>query len=277
MAGRLRALAPDRHSGVNAFDRRDVVSERNGGLLEGNALKLGLFGPNCSGGIAFTRLPERWDASWENNLRLAQLAESAGLECMVPVARWKGFGGATNVNATSLETITWACGLLAHTRHMTMFGTVHVPMIHPIVAAKQIATVDHVGHGRFGVNIVCGWNQDEFDMFGMTPDEHDDRYARGEEWWRIARFRRPVLQAACIGGIAVAVRQSRSPDDECRGLAGRPDVRDPQLGSAFRLLPHAAGQRRTHLRDQAAGGEPGTQSASLEPGLDRVPPHPGRG
>jgi dimethylsulfone monooxygenase len=103
----------------------------------------------------------------------------------VPVARWKGFGGATNVNATALETITWACGLLAHTKRLTIFGTVHVPMIHPIVAAKQIATVDHVGRGRFGVNIVCGWNQDEFEMFGMTPDEHDDRYARGEEWWRI--------------------------------------------------------------------------------------------
>jgi FMNH2-dependent dimethyl sulfone monooxygenase len=159
------------------------VGERN--LLAGNPFKLGLFGPNCSGGLAFTGLPERWEASWDNNLRLALMAEAAGLECLVPVARWKGFGGATNVNATSLETITWACGLLAHTRCMTVFGTVHVPMIHPIVAAKQIATADHVGRGRFGVNIVCGWNQDEFDMFGVAPDQHDDRYGRGEEWWTV--------------------------------------------------------------------------------------------
>jgi alkanesulfonate monooxygenase SsuD/methylene tetrahydromethanopterin reductase-like flavin-dependent oxidoreductase (luciferase family) len=48
-------------------------------------------------------------------------------------------------------------------------------MIHPIVAAKRIATTDHVGRGRFGLNIVCGWNQDEFEMFGSSPDEHDDR------------------------------------------------------------------------------------------------------
>jgi len=48
---------------------------------------------------AFTTLAERWEASWDNNLRLALLAEASGLECMVPVARWKGFGGATNVNA----------------------------------------------------------------------------------------------------------------------------------------------------------------------------------
>jgi alkanesulfonate monooxygenase SsuD/methylene tetrahydromethanopterin reductase-like flavin-dependent oxidoreductase (luciferase family) len=163
------------------------LSERSPGLLGGNVFKLGLFGSNCSGGLAFTRLPERWQASWDNNLRLAELAEASGLECLVPVARWKGFGGATNVNATSLETITWACGLLAHTQRMSVFGTVHVPMIHPIVAAKQIATTDHVGGGRFGLNIVCGWNQDEFEMFGIQPDEHDDRYARGEEWWAVVR------------------------------------------------------------------------------------------
>src|SRR5882757_7460728 len=164
-----------------------AFSDRNISVLDGDALKLGLFGSNCSGGLAFTRLPERWDASWDNNLRLGQLAEANGFECMVPVARWKGFGGATNVNAVALETITWACGLLAHTQHMTVFGTVHVPMIHPIVAAKQIATVDHIGRGRFGVNIVCGWNQDEFKMFGLSPDQHDDRYARGEEWWSIVK------------------------------------------------------------------------------------------
>jgi alkanesulfonate monooxygenase SsuD/methylene tetrahydromethanopterin reductase-like flavin-dependent oxidoreductase (luciferase family) len=163
------------------------VTERKPGGLGHNALKLGLFGSNCSGGLAFTTLAERWEASWDNNLALAMMSEAGGLECMVPVARWKGFGGATNVNAISLETITWACGLLAHTQRMTIFGTIHVPMIHPVVAAKQIATVDHVGRGRFGVNLVCGWNQDEFEMFGISPDQHDDRYARGEEWWTIIK------------------------------------------------------------------------------------------
>lgn len=165
-----------------------MTTFRNPGLVDGNLFKLGLFGANCSGGLAFTTLPERWDASWDNNLRLAQAAENAGLECLVPVARWKGFGGVTNVNATSLETLTWAGGLLACTKKITVFGTVHVPMIHPIVAAKQMATIDQVGHGRFGANIVCGWNGDEFEMFGMTPDEHDLRYQRGEEWWQIVKL-----------------------------------------------------------------------------------------
>ncbi|HEV7665710.1 MAG TPA: LLM class flavin-dependent oxidoreductase [Chloroflexota bacterium] len=164
-----------------------MPAARNPGLLDGNPLKLGLFGSNCSNGRSYTTVPERWDASWENNLELARLADESGLECMVPIARWKGYGGQTNVNGVSLESIAWACGLLAGTRRINVFCTIHVPLIHPIVAAKQMATVDHVGAGRLGVNVVCGWNEDEFQMLGVTKHEHDDRYAQGEEWWSIVK------------------------------------------------------------------------------------------
>jgi alkanesulfonate monooxygenase SsuD/methylene tetrahydromethanopterin reductase-like flavin-dependent oxidoreductase (luciferase family) len=137
--------------------------------------------------VAFTKLPERWDASWDNNLKLAQLADTAGIECIIPVARWKGFGGETNPSGNTFETITWACGLLAQTRNINVFGTVHVPMIHPVLAAKQMVTADHVGHGRFGLNIVCGYNQDEFQMFGVAQYEHDVRYEQGQEWWEVVK------------------------------------------------------------------------------------------
>jgi alkanesulfonate monooxygenase SsuD/methylene tetrahydromethanopterin reductase-like flavin-dependent oxidoreductase (luciferase family) len=150
-------------------------------------LKLGLFGSNCSNGRSYTTVPERWDASWEHNLELAQLADSVGLECVVPIARWKGYGGTSDVNGSSFESITWACGLLAGTQRVNVFCTVHVPLLHPLVAAKQMATADHVGKGRLGVNVVCGWNEDEFQMFGVAKHEHDDRYAQGEEWWSIIR------------------------------------------------------------------------------------------
>ena len=48
--------------------------------LDRNKLSLGLFGVNCSGGLAVTTVPERWDASWENNQKLARMADDAGLE-----------------------------------------------------------------------------------------------------------------------------------------------------------------------------------------------------
>jgi alkanesulfonate monooxygenase SsuD/methylene tetrahydromethanopterin reductase-like flavin-dependent oxidoreductase (luciferase family) len=68
-----------------------------------------------------------------------------------------------------------------------VFGTVLTPLVHPIFAAKQMVTADHIGRGRFGLNIVCGWNQDEFDMFGQTQLPHDERYAQGQEWWDVIR------------------------------------------------------------------------------------------
>src|SRR6185369_9967766 len=58
-------------------------------LMTGNRLRLGLFGANCSSGRTYAVLPESWQASWENNLKLAQMADDLGIECMVPIARWK--------------------------------------------------------------------------------------------------------------------------------------------------------------------------------------------
>lgn len=156
-------------------------------MFNGNKLKLGIFSPNCSGGMAVTKVPERWDASWENNLKLAQMADAAGIEFLLPIARWKGYGGETDFEGSTLETITWACGLLAKTKRITVFGTVHAPLVHPIFAAKQMVTVSHVSEGRFGLNIVCGWNQDEFEMFGIAQREHDTRYAYGQEWWDVVQ------------------------------------------------------------------------------------------
>ncbi len=161
------------------------MTNRNTILKQGNQLKLGLFGANVSSGRTYTTAPERWDATWENNARLAQLADAAGLECMIPIARWIGYGGESNPNGTSWESITWASGLLAATKQINVFATVHVPLNHPVVAAKQMATVDHIGGGRLGLNVVCGWNDDEFQMFGVTKQEHEARYEQGAEWWNI--------------------------------------------------------------------------------------------
>jgi FMNH2-dependent dimethyl sulfone monooxygenase len=154
----------------------------------GNTLKLGIFGANLSSGMAATKVPERWSGSWEENIALARMLDAAGMDFMLPVARWKGFGGATNFEGAGFETITWACGLLGATERITVFGTVHAPLVHPVFAAKQFVTVDHLSRGRFGLNLVCGWNEDEFEMFGVAQRDHEERYAYGEEWLRVVRM-----------------------------------------------------------------------------------------
>jgi dimethylsulfone monooxygenase len=157
-------------------------------MFNDNRFKLGLFSPNCAGGMAVTTVPERWRASWEDNLALARMADAAGLEFLLPIARWAGYGGETDFQGESLETITWAAGLLAATSRITVFATAHTAFTHPLVAAKQFATIDHIGAGRFGLNVVCGWNQPEYEMFGLElPPDHGARYRYGQQWLDVIR------------------------------------------------------------------------------------------
>jgi FMNH2-dependent dimethyl sulfone monooxygenase len=145
-----------------------------------NKLKLGVFSTNADGGLAITDVPERWTASWEDNLTAAQIADRAGLEFLLPIARWRGFGGRNRVREWSFETFTWAAALAASTEQIGLFMTVHVPLVHPLYAAKSLATVDHVSRGRAGLNIVCGWNPKEFGMFGTPLVEKG--YDQAAEW-----------------------------------------------------------------------------------------------
>jgi dimethylsulfone monooxygenase len=146
-------------------------------------LKLGIFSANADGGLAITDVPERWQAQWKDNLSAAQIADRAGIDFMLPIARWKGFGGKNRVREWSFETFTWAAGLAAVTERIALFMTVHVPLIHPVYAAKSLATVDHISGGRAGLNIVCGWNPKEFGMFNVPLVEKG--YDHAAEWLEI--------------------------------------------------------------------------------------------
>jgi alkanesulfonate monooxygenase SsuD/methylene tetrahydromethanopterin reductase-like flavin-dependent oxidoreductase (luciferase family) len=154
-------------------------------MANANGFKLGLFSINAAGGTAFTKVPNRWRADWSEIETLAQIADAAGLDFILPIARWKGYGGETDVRGASFETLTHGAALAAITRRIAIFSTVHVPLVHPVFAAKALTTIDHVSRGRAGLNIVCGWNQDEFDMFGHHQAAHDDRYEQGFEWLSI--------------------------------------------------------------------------------------------
>jgi len=157
-------------------------------IADGKGFKLGLFSANCSSGLAVTRIPERWSGSWSDNLRLAKLADDVGIDFLLPIARWIGYGGDTNFHEGVLDPTATAAGLLAHTRRIFVFSTVHTAFNHPVVVAKQLATVDQIGGGRAGVNIVAGWNQPEYETFGVDlPPSHDDRYALAQEWWDVVR------------------------------------------------------------------------------------------
>ncbi len=149
-----------------------------------NRFKFGVFGLNCAGGMTPSRAPERWRADWGDIVHVSQMADDAGVEFLLPIAKWHGLGGKADMWGRSFETFTQAAALGALTKRTGVFVTAHVSLVTLAFAAKAIATIDHVTGGRAGLNIVCGWNPDEFKLHGIALDgEH--RYDRGLEWFRI--------------------------------------------------------------------------------------------
>jgi alkanesulfonate monooxygenase SsuD/methylene tetrahydromethanopterin reductase-like flavin-dependent oxidoreductase (luciferase family) len=205
-------------------------------MYNANALKIGIFGANCSSGRSATTVPERWSASWPDCLRLARMADDAGIDFMLPIGRWKGYGGETDFHGSTLETVTWAVGLLSATRRMTVFGTVHAPLFHPLIAAKEFVTADHVGEGRFGVNLVAGWNEGEFEMFGVTQREHDARYDFAQEWLDVVKRAWSVEGEFDFAGRFLALEGVRAYPKPFGGT--RPmlmNAGSSQVGQAFAL------------------------------------------
>jgi FMNH2-dependent dimethyl sulfone monooxygenase len=150
-------------------------------------LKLGTFGTNLDRGCAISTIDGVLEINWPNTLELAKISEAMEFEALVPIGRWHGFGGVTNFNGPGFECFSWASAIGASTHYSGIFATSHVPTIHPVMAAKQAATIDHVTGGRFALNIVTGWNRPEIEMFGSPLMEHNDRYDCAAEWLHILR------------------------------------------------------------------------------------------
>lgn len=151
-------------------------------LGDQDALKLAVFAINLRGGVTLADVEGNLRGTWEETQRLARYADRLGLDAIIPIARWRGYGGRANLGDRSFETFTWAAGLLARTRRIMVFSTFHVAVGHPVLAAKMAATADHISGGRFGLNVVAGWNPTELEMFGLTQREHAERYEVADEW-----------------------------------------------------------------------------------------------
>lgn len=147
-----------------------------------NRLKIATFATNMRGSVTLANVEGKVQASWEESLRLAQHADRIGFDAVIPVMRWRGFGGKWNLSDRTFDPFTWATAVLASTKRVMSFATVQVPVIHPVMAAKMIVTADHISGGRMGVNITAGWFPEEFAMFGLKQREHADRYAYADEW-----------------------------------------------------------------------------------------------
>ena len=152
-------------------------------IFNKNKVKFGTFATNTIGSV-HSIAPDAYKPSWENSLKFAKMADRAGIEAILGLARWKNPGKHAIGHRGNfvLDSFAWTAALAMATEHIGLFATSHAPTIHPMAIAKQCATIDHVSGGRFGLNVVGGWNRPEFDMFGIELLEHDTRYDYLTEW-----------------------------------------------------------------------------------------------
>ena len=161
--------------------RQEALAKTNP-LFGPRKLKLGTFCTNVSGGATISSMEGTLRTNWESVRTVSRLADEMEFEAIVPLGRWQGFGGATNFNAEVFEAMTFSAAVTATARNPSVFATIHVPSMHPVLAAKQATTIDHVGGGRFTLNVVTGWNRREIELFGAPLLDHDQRYVAAEEW-----------------------------------------------------------------------------------------------
>ena len=145
-------------------------------------LKLGTFCTNVSGAGTISTMEGVFEVNWGNVKKTASLADEMSFEAIVPLARWRGFGGVTDFNGAQFEPLTFAAAVSAITTAPSIFATVQVPSVHPVLAAKQATTIDHVSEGRFSLNVVTGWNRRDVELFGSPLLEHDQRFVVADEW-----------------------------------------------------------------------------------------------
>jgi alkanesulfonate monooxygenase SsuD/methylene tetrahydromethanopterin reductase-like flavin-dependent oxidoreductase (luciferase family) len=157
--------------------------------LRHDAVMLGLFLPCQSWGQWPTTAPSETEWTYGYNRRVTQLAEEIGFHFALPAARWKGISGdKLNWRGVSLDTITLAAGLIEATSKITIMATMHTSVFHPVVGAKICADLDQMSGGRFALNIVSGWNEDEFKSLAIPLLPHKDRYSFTREWLEIVRL-----------------------------------------------------------------------------------------
>jgi FMNH2-dependent dimethyl sulfone monooxygenase len=143
-------------------------------------VKFAYWVPNVSGGLVISDIEQRtsWDIDY--NRRLARLAENNGFEYALSQIRFTAGYGAEFQH----EPVAFTHALLAATERLKVIAALLPGPWNPVLAAKQLATIDILTGGRVAVNVVSGWFKGEFRAIGEPWLEHDERYRRSEEFIR---------------------------------------------------------------------------------------------
>jgi FMNH2-dependent dimethyl sulfone monooxygenase len=123
---------------------------------------------------------ENMQASWPYVKKLAQRSEQIGFD--LTLIAELNLNDIKGVEAPSLDAWSTAAALAAVTERIELMVAVRPTFHLPALLAKQAANIDHISNGRLTLNVVSSWWADEAKKYGVGFEQHDDRYARTNEW-----------------------------------------------------------------------------------------------
>lgn len=126
---------------------------------------------------------EGMEASWNYVSRLARRSEEIGYD--LTLIAELNLNDIKGPQAPSLDAWSTAAALAAVTQRLELMVAVRPNFHLPALLAKQAANVDHISGGRLSLNVVSSWWADEAKQYGVSFEQHDDRYARTAEWLEV--------------------------------------------------------------------------------------------
>lgn len=152
-------------------------------------MDVGVFIPIGNNGWLISSNAPQYKPSFDLNKQVSQRAEHYGLDFLLSMIKLRGFGGATGFWDYNLESFTLMAGLAAVTRRIKLFATAASLTLPPAIMARMAVTIDSMAPGRFGVNLITGWQRPEYSQMGLWPgDEHfARRYDHLSEYATIIR------------------------------------------------------------------------------------------
>ncbi|KAK6950252.1 hypothetical protein Daesc_008578 [Daldinia eschscholtzii] len=150
---------------------------------------IGVFIPIGNNGWLISTTSPQFMPSFELNKQVVQKAEAYGIDFALSMIKLRGFGGKSEFWDHNLESFTLMSALAAVTTKIKLFASVAVLTLPPALTARMATTIDSVAPGRFGVNIVTGWQSAEYTQMGLWPgDEYFGyRYDYATEYVQIMK------------------------------------------------------------------------------------------
>src|ERR1700716_864505 len=134
-------------------------------------MDIGVFIPIGNNGWLISETSPQYMPSFALNKEIVQKAEKYGFDFALSMIKLRGFGGKTQFWEHNLESFTLMAGLAAVTKRIKIFATAATLTLPPAIVARMAATVDSIAPGRFGINLITGWQKAEYDQMGLWPGE----------------------------------------------------------------------------------------------------------